>query len=128
MITFLVFFLIFILLIFVLISLFVIADIDVDDGVVGASFSVSFLISIISFLIYTTVSTQNDFNKCLELNKPIKSKVVYLSDSTAKIFKYSFEKVDREIVVKNTEPYFFVPESLIVVEPCSGKLILRDLQ
>lgn len=128
MITFLVFLGIFIQLFFVLIGLYVLADIDVDDRAIAASFSFSFLISIISFFIYMSVSTQNDFNKCLEQNKPIKSKVVYLSDSSQKIFKYSFEKVDREIVVKNTEPYFFVPESLIVVEPCSGKLILRDLQ
>ena len=124
MITFLIFPALFVLIVFVLVGFFILADLDVDDNSVGFTVAVSFVITAISFMFYMSVSTQNDFNKCLEQNKPIKSKVVYLSDSTAKIFKYSFQKVDQEIVVKNTELYFFVPESFIVVEPCSGKLIL----
>lgn len=102
------------------------SDLDLSDVVFFAIPSLA--LSLIIFMVNSSVDSEKDFQKCLETSKPIMPKVVYLSDSTEKIFKYSFETDLREIHVKNTEPYFHVPESLIFVEPCSGELILKDVQ
>ena len=89
---------------------------------------ISFVLSVFVFFIHGAILSKNEFNSCLEQKVFLTPKVVYLSDSTEKIFKYSVENSFKEIHVKNTEPYFHVPESLIYIEPCSGKMILKDVQ
>lgn len=128
MITFLVFLYSLIIINILIIILCVFIDIERTNEVVEYSFVLSFVLSMVLTIGYFIYSMDKDIQKCLETNKPIKAKVVYLSDSTEKIFKYTFETNLREIHVKNTEPYFHVPESLIFVEPCGNKLILKDVQ
>lgn len=86
-------------------------NLDVGMSLYLAMISLMFTVGL--FVTNVNIQSEKDFQKCLEANKPIKAKVVYLSDSTEKIFKYTFENNPRQIEVKNIEAYFHVPESLI---------------
>ena len=103
-------------------------DIARTEFVVEGSFWSSVLISLILLITYAIWSSEINVAKCLENNKPYQPKIVRVSDSSEKIFKYVHEKNEYEIRIKKDEPYFYTPESLIFVDTCSGKLILRDLQ
>lgn len=88
--------------------------------------SAGFLLALLSTLAFVIFENSADSKKCQEFSKPYQPKIIHVSDSSEKIFKYERENYVYEIRVKKNDPFFHTPESLIFVDTCSGKLILKN--
>lgn len=85
-----------------------------------------FVLALFSTLAFSIFEIVNESEKCREFSKPYQPKIVHVSDSSEKIFKYERGNNVYEIRVKKNDPYFHTPESLIFVDTCFEKLILKN--
>lgn len=96
-----------------------------DDGEIGTALGFSFIISIIILFITAAIKTKIDDNNCLEKNVTIVPKIIYTSDSSRKILQYNYENKVREIELKKDNSDYFIPESLLLIEPCEHKIRIK---
>lgn len=91
---------------------------DRDSG------SLSALIFLLIFIINVCViSIKNDIKieNCSENSQRIIPKIVHVSDSSVKILKWkNYEKT-----IKKTDPLFFVPESILRIDTCTGNVEVK---
>lgn len=67
------------------------------------------------------VKDQNEIQNCSENSQRIIPKIVHVSDSSVKILKWkNYEKT-----IKKTDPLFFVPESILRIDTCTGNVEVK---
>lgn len=76
-------------------------------------------------MIYFFVKSDNETKHCLETVQPIIPRIVHLEDSTKKILKYQFEGEEHWIEIDRTDNNFYVPESLLKIEPCNRTVFVK---
>ena len=88
-------------------------------------FLLSFLITGFGSIIYFYIKFDNEHQHCLETVQPIIPRIVHLEDSSKKILKYYYEGIDREIEIDRTSNNFYLPESLLKIEPCNRTVFVK---
>ena len=96
-----------------------------DDKHFGISFVVSSIVSLGGPLFVFLYDDQKETNQCLEKNLLIVPKIIYTSDSSRKILQYSFEDKVREIELKKENSDYYIPENLLLIEPCLNKIKIK---
>lgn len=67
------------------------------------------------------VNHQINIIHCSENSQRIIPKIVHVSDSSVKILKWkNYEKT-----IKKTDPLFFVPESILRIDTCTGNVEVK---
>lgn len=89
------------------------------------SFLVAFMITFLGCLLYFSIKQHNENVRCLETVQPIIPRIVHLEDSSKKILKYYYEGFDREIEINRTSNNFYLPESLLKIEPCNRTIFIQ---
>lgn len=89
------------------------------------SFLVAFMITFIGCLFYFSIKAHNENVRCLETVQPIIPRIVHLEDSSKKILKYYYEGIDREIEIDRSSNNFYLPESLLKIEPCNRTIFIQ---
>jgi len=92
-----------------------------DDNTI--SFVVSFWGVAFGTIIYLAIQSTKETNHCLETVQPIIPRIVHLEDSSKKILKYDFEGEEHVIEIDRTNNNFYVPESLLKIEPCNRTIV-----
>lgn len=91
--------------------------------------SISFLpplyIVLIGSIIYFFVKSDNETKHCLETVQPIIPRIVHVEDSSKKILKYQFDGDEHVIEIDRTSNNFYVPESLLKIEPCNRTIFVK---
>lgn len=90
-----------------------------------ASFLVAFMLTFLGILFYFSIKAHNENVRCLETVQPIIPRIVHLEDSSKKILKYYYEGFDREIEINRTSNNFYLPESLLKIEPCNRTIFIQ---
>ena len=62
-----------------------------------------------------------DITHCSENSQRIIPKIVHVSDSSVKILKWK----NYENTIKKTDPLFFVPESILRIDTCTGNVEVK---
>ena len=96
-----------------------------SENLIGISFGFSTMITIIATLIIFAYNDQKETNQCLEKNLRIVPKIIYTSDNSRKILQYNFENKVREIELKKENSDYYIPESIILIEPCLNKIQIK---
>lgn len=96
-----------------------------NDKHFGVSFAFSSVVSMWILLFVFVYNDQKETNQCLEKNLRIVPKIIYTSDSSRKILQYSFEDKVREIELKKENSDYYIPESLLLIEPCLNKIQIK---
>ena len=93
----------------------------------GSELSILPAIYIVVFgsIVYFFVKSDNETKRCLETVQPIIPRIVHLEDSSKKILKYYYEGIDREIEINRTSNNFYLPESLLKIEPCNRTIFIQ---
>lgn len=68
------------------------------------------------------ISANKKTKVCIESTQPIKPKIVHVQDSSRKIIQYRHKELDHEKIIMKDDIKFFIPESLIYVQPCTGEI------
>jgi hypothetical protein len=89
------------------------------------SFGASFWGVMLGSMMYFVFQSTKETNNCLETVQPIIPRIVYLSDSSKKILKYDFEGEEHWIEIDRTSNNFYVPESLLKIEPCNRIIFVQ---
>lgn len=89
----------------------------IDDSAI--SFAASFWICLMGCIVYFGIQSTKETNHCLETVRPTIPRIVHMEDSSKKILKYQFEGEEHEIEIDRTNNNFYVPESLLKIEPCN---------
>lgn len=84
------------------------------------------LISMLIILICFVGLSINSLVECVEKNKPIHPEIIHTSDSSTKIFRYSFEGNQHTIAIDRKNAMFHVPESLITICPCTENIQIKE--
>lgn len=87
----------------------------------GFSIMITFFITFVIFM----YNERKETNQCLEKNLRIVPKIIYTSDSSRKILQYNFEDKVREIELKKENSDYYIPESLLLIEPCLNNLEIK---
>lgn len=96
-----------------------------DDEYFVMSFGFSIMITFfITFVIFMYID-RKETNQCLEKNLRIVPNIIYTSDSSRKILQYNFEDEVHEIELKKENSDFYIPESLLLIEPCLNKIQIK---
>ena len=96
-----------------------------NENFFGSSFGFSTMITIIIILGVFIYNYQKETNQCIEKNLRIVPKIIYTSDSSRKILQYSFEDKVREIELKKENSDYYIPENLLLIEPCLNKIKIK---
>lgn len=86
--------------------------------------SLSFLIFAILLFINGwafEVKHQTKIRNCSEISQRIIPKIVHVSDSSVKILKWK----NSENTIRKTNPLFFVPESILRIDTCTGNIEVK---
>jgi len=67
------------------------------------------------------VKNQNEIRNCSENSERIIPKIVHVSDSSVKILKWN----NYEKTIQKTDPLFFVPESILRIDTCTGNIEVK---
>ncbi len=67
------------------------------------------------------VKSQNEIQTCSENSQRMIPKIVHVSDSSVKILKWN----NYENTIQKTNPLFFVPESIIRIDTCTGNVEVK---
>lgn len=76
-------------------------------------------------MLYFSIKDYNETKHCLETVQPIIPRIVHLEDSSKKILKYQFEGEEHWIEIDRTSNNFYVPESLLKIEPCNRTVFVK---
>ena len=98
---------------------------DWDDEHIAVSSCFSIVISCWIILGVFFYIDRKETNQCLEKNLLIVPKIIYTSDSSRKILQYSFEDKVREIELKKENSDYYIPENLLLIEPCLNKIKIK---
>lgn len=93
---------------------------DGYDGAFSGSFLIFMLLVMIngcSFAVKDKIDTSN----CSEISQRIIPKIVHVSDSSVKILKWN----DYQTTIEKTDPLFFVPESILRIDTCTGNVEVK---
>jgi hypothetical protein len=93
------------------------------DNVYG--FYVAFVLVALGTAIHFSIKDFKETNHCLETVQPIVPRIVYLSDSSKKILKYTHEGEEHTIELDRKNNNFYIPESLLKIEPCNKRVIVK---
>jgi hypothetical protein len=97
---------------------------NIDTYTYLCGFLMSFGLTLVILFVYILHTSQKTLETCQENSKPVIPKIVTVSDSSMKILKYG----RYEISLKPSEDLFYVPESLLRIDTCSGKIQLNTLK
>lgn len=89
------------------------------------SFFLSFWLVVLGTIIYFSIQSIKETEHCLETVQPIIPRIVHLEDSSKKILKYQFEGEEHLIEIDRTNNNFYVPESLLKIEPCNRTVFVK---
>lgn len=90
-----------------------------EEAFSGSFFIFMLLIMIngCSFMVKDKIDTSN----CSENSQRIIPKIVHVSDSSVKILKWN----NYEKTIQKTDPLFFVPESILRIDTCTGNIEVK---
>lgn len=91
-----------------------------DRDYVSLSFAIFMVLCIINGCT-VFVKNQNEIQTCSENSERIIPKIVHVSDSSVKILKWN----NYEKTIQKTDPLFFVPESILRIDTCTGNIEVK---
>jgi len=105
---------------FIIIAVYTCDDIEDYMYISALWFIFQVALSVICIL----YESDNKMKTCTENTHPIKPTIIHVQDSSRKLLTYNStqDSTSREIIIKNTDIEFFIPESLLYVQPCDGKI------
>lgn len=92
---------------------------------IAGSFMFAFLLTFFGCILYFSIKAHYENVRCLETVQPIIPRIVHLEDSSKKILKYQFEGEEHLIEIDRTSNNFYVPESLLKIEPCNRTVFVK---
>ncbi len=102
------------------------SDYDTVDDYVFL-FGLSVLTELLIIILCLLISNDNKTTSCIESTQPIKPKIIHVQDSSRKIIQYRHKEHDYETIIMKDDIKFFIPESLIYVQPCTGEISAKKV-
>lgn len=111
----------------VVIDLILLAGINFDRDyfLVNGGFVIGVVFGVTLGGIFIMWNADKNVKECLSKNLFLKPSIIHVQDSSRKILNYTYEGKNKEIVFQKDSPEFYIPESLLLIEPCCCKVKIK---